>query len=170
MNINENLNIFIANTDSHVRAQYCKYLHVHGFNNIQLYDNRKSCMSQLTTKPDIIFIDNNIIQVYETGKLKKIKDQYPGVFIVFVANHSNMQYAFHALADHTFDYVINGGGEGIMTSAIMHVLEIVSEKSHTTNGVASYKWMKKYNLQKKLTSLFSHLRLQWKSENYFSMS
>jgi len=170
MLINRNLNVFIANRDAHARAKYHKYFQGLGLNNVALYDNSKQCMNQLVRKPDIIFIDNNILTVYEAAKVKKIRNQYPGVFVVFVANRENMQYAFQTLADGTFDYMINGNGEDVMTNAVKHVLEIVSEKPDTTNRRPFSASLKKGGFQKVISSLFHHFRIHGTLENCFSVN
>jgi DNA-binding NtrC family response regulator len=135
--------IFIVDDDIFCREMYAHHIKNLGYTDIVSFDNGQDCINHLTEEPDIILLDHRMEPLDGIELLKKIKRFNPDIYIVLISGQEDMQVAINALKYGAFDYIIKGGNDVEMITAILkkiaNVMELVKEtKPRGLSKVLSY--------------------------------
>jgi CheY-like chemotaxis protein len=102
------LKFFIVDDDAFSRMLYNQQLVNLGYKNNILLDNGVDCIDKLDLKPDVIFLDYGMAPINGIEVLKKVKQENPGINILFISGNKEMQIVNEALNGGAFDYIFKG--------------------------------------------------------------
>ena len=97
--------IFLVENDLFSFDLYRRELQQMGFENIYLFLNGTTCLSNLSQKPEIIFLGHNMDDCTKLEVLKKIKCFDFSIYVIMVSAQENIQFAMSALKIGAFDFI-----------------------------------------------------------------
>lgn len=106
MNTQKNKRTFIVDDDPFWTAMLSQMLTDLGFTNIVTFENGKDCINNLHLNPNLVFLDYQMEDMDGIEVLKKVKDYYPGIGVVFCTAHEDLSVAVDALKYGSFDYLL----------------------------------------------------------------
>jgi DNA-binding NtrC family response regulator len=116
----KNIKIFIVDGDPITRELYRQYLSNMGFGKIDLFENGQECIKKFDKKiPDLVFVDHHLTSADCLEHLKRIKHISPDIYIVFLAEPSEIELAKYALKLGAFDYIIKGEKDEEMIRSVV---------------------------------------------------
>jgi DNA-binding NtrC family response regulator len=99
-------NIFIVDDDPFWSELLKGKLNALGYRNVTCFESGKSCIANLSLKPDIIFLDYQMTGVDGISTLKGIKHYCPSISVVFTTGTSDIKVAVNAMKCGAFDYLV----------------------------------------------------------------
>ncbi len=111
MAANKPLKIFLVDDDPFCLQIVEQHLKNHNYQDITLFSNGTACLNNLTSQPDIIFLDHGMDILDGIEVLKKIKRFNPDIFVVFISSQEEIEIAVSSLKYGAFDYIVKGNNE-----------------------------------------------------------
>lgn len=101
-----NKRTFIVDDDPFWTAMLSQLLKDLGYTNILTFGNGSDCVNNLQLNPNLVFLDYQMEDMDGLEVLKKIKDYYPGINVVFCTSHEDLSVAVNAMKYGSFDYLL----------------------------------------------------------------
>lgn len=131
-----NLKIFILDNDTSTRDRYSNHLKNMGFVNIFQFNNITDCLSKLSHQPNIIIIDQGNEPQQNIDVIKKIKGYNPDIYVVYVTDKNQLQFALQAQRNGAYDFFIKGQNEEYMINElfnrIINIMNLLIKKPITS--------------------------------------
>ena len=105
------IKVFLVDNDLITLNKYRQGLENIGYKDIHLFLNGVICINNLHLKPFIIFLNHPIDESSGFDVLKKIRQQYPNIYVVIMSNQENVNLAVDVLRNGAFDYIVKGDNE-----------------------------------------------------------
>ena len=119
----EDLKVFIVDDDPFCRMMYHQHLLNLGFKESSLFSCGPDCISRLSEKPDIIFIDYDMKPFNGLETLQLIRQYDPNIYLVMLSAQKDIRVAINALKYGAFDYISKGKDDlDMMTKAITNIV------------------------------------------------
>ncbi len=77
-----------------------------GYSNVVNFENGQNCIDNLHFNPNLVFLDYEMDIINGIEVLKKIKEYYPGIGVVFCTAHEDLSVAVDAMQNGSFDYLL----------------------------------------------------------------
>ncbi len=77
-----------------------------GYSNVVNFENGQNCIDNLHFNPNLVFLDYEMDVINGIEVLKKIKEYYPGIGVVFCTAHEDLSVAVDAMQNGSFDYLL----------------------------------------------------------------
>jgi polysaccharide export outer membrane protein len=90
---------------------------------VSLFNSLKECLKNLQDSPDIIFLDQALIEQDGQESIREIKYRHPGLYIVVFSTNSNMKMIVEAFKQGAFDYLIRGEKDMQMIGIVLREIE-----------------------------------------------
>lgn len=139
-----NLKLFIVDDDQFCSSMYERYLKNHHYSDITIFSNGTECLNALYLKPDIIFLDHNMVDINGFEVLKKIKRYDPNIYVIMVSAQQSIDTAVDTLKYGTFDYLVKGN-------------EVCEKMKETIEKIVSIRQEMNQNKFKTIRRFFSFL-------------
>lgn len=114
----DEVNIFLVDDDLFSLSLYEQQLYSLGYTNVHTFSNGADCVNGLSKKPDIIFMDHDMDTMNGYDALKIIKQQQPGIYVVFLSGQEDSAVKATVLQSGAFDYIVKSNQD-------MHRIESV---------------------------------------------
>lgn len=114
--------IFIIDDDPFWTAMISQILTNMGYGNIYTFENGQDCLDHLHLNPNLVFLDYQMEDMDGIEVLKKIKEYYPGIEVVFCTAHEDLNIAVNAIQYGSFEYLLKSN------ATIKEVSEILYQK------------------------------------------
>ena len=98
--------IFIVDDDPFWNIRMTLMLNNLGYTNVVSFESGEDCINNLHLKPGIIFLDYQMKAMDGLEVLRRAKDYFPGIDIVFCTANENMGVAINAMKSGSFDFLI----------------------------------------------------------------
>lgn len=96
-----------------------------GFNDITTFSRSEDFLTQLSDKPELIFLDQNMEPICGVELLKEIKRFDPSIYVVIVSAQENLNIETNVFQHGAFDFVVKGEGEQEKIKKIIYkIIEI----------------------------------------------
>lgn len=129
MSNSHTLKIFIVDDDMFCRELYQKHLRNIGIDDISAFESGEECLKHLYIKPDVIFIDYNMIPYNGIELMKRIRAINPDIQLLLISGQKDIKVAVQALRNGAFDYIIKGDKDLEMityaTSRLRTIVKII---------------------------------------------
>jgi DNA-binding NtrC family response regulator len=101
-----NKRIFIVDDDPFWTTLLHKILTELGHTNIITFSNGKECIEKLHLNPELIFLDYQMEEMDGLDVLKKIKEYFPGIGVIFCTAYEDISVAVNAMEYGSYDYLL----------------------------------------------------------------
>jgi FixJ family two-component response regulator len=98
--------IFIVDDDPFWNIRMTQMLTNLGYTNIVSFESGEGCINNLHLNPVIIFLDYQMKAMDGLEVLRRAKDYFPGINIVFCTAKEDMGIAINAMKSGSFDFLI----------------------------------------------------------------
>lgn len=98
--------IFIVDDDPFWNMKMTQILTKLGYTNIVSFESGEDCINNLHQNPAILFLDYQMKAMNGLEVLSRVKDNLPGIKIVFCTANENMGVAISAMKSGSFDFLI----------------------------------------------------------------
>jgi DNA-binding NtrC family response regulator len=122
METNNLLKVFLVDDDPYCLRLYGRMLNNLSVTRIHCFSKSSDCLEQLTSQPDLIFLDYNMDNLNGIDILKKIKRFDPNIPVIFISGQKEIKVAVNALKYGAFDYLTK---ENVDEPKIKHCLDKV---------------------------------------------
>jgi len=122
---------FIVDDDPFWVAMLTQMLTNLGYENIITFSNGKDCVDHLHLNPNLVFLDYQMENMNGLEVLKKVKDYFPGIGVVFCTAHEELSIAVSAMKNGSFDYLLKSNATKKEVSSIIERMgekQIFAEK------------------------------------------
>jgi len=121
--------VFIVDDDESYRQYISTFLSHFNYEVIG-FENGTECLRNLKLNPNFIILDHNLgNDVDGLELLRLIKDQKPGIPIIYLSGQQNVTKAVQALKLGSIEYIEKNGGTLIQLKSIVEELEGKKRKS-----------------------------------------
>ncbi|MCW3120629.1 MAG: histidine kinase [Flavipsychrobacter sp.] len=118
----EDLKVFIVDDDPFCRMMYHQHLLNLGFKENSLFSSGPECISKLSEKPDIIFIDYDMKPFDGLETLQLIRQYDPNIYLLMLSAQKDIRVAINALKYGAFDYISKGKDDlNMITKAVNNI-------------------------------------------------
>lgn len=133
MKTTTDIKIFLVNSNLFYLNIYEQSFKKLGYNDVTIFLNGTDCINELVQKPDIIFMDDTMIDMSGSELLKQVKSLNPNIYVVLGIDPVEIKTAVNTLNYGVFDYIIKGEdeiakAEGILLR-ISKLRDIIKRKS-----------------------------------------
>jgi len=97
---------FIVDDDPFWTALFTQMLTELGYKDIITFSSGKDCLDHLHLNPKLIFLDYQMEEMDGLEVLQKIKDNFPGIGVVFCSAHEDLSVAVNAMKSGSIDYLV----------------------------------------------------------------
>lgn len=97
---------FIVDDDPFWTTMLTQMLADLGYSNVVNFENGQNCINNLHFNPNLVFLDYEMDVINGIEVLKKIKEYYPGIGVVFCTAHEDLSVAVDAMQNGSFDYLL----------------------------------------------------------------
>ncbi|MEI6264583.1 MAG: response regulator [Sphingobacteriia bacterium] len=97
---------FIVDDDPFWTTMLTQMLSDLGYSNVVNFENGQNCIDNLHFNPNLVFLDYEMDIINGIEVLKKIKEYYPGIGVVFCTAHEDLSVAVDAMQNGSFDYLL----------------------------------------------------------------
>jgi DNA-binding NtrC family response regulator len=111
---------FIVDDDPFWTAILTQILTDLGYENIVTFSNGKDCIDNLHLNPSLVFLDYQMEDLDGLEVLKKIKNYFPGIGVVFCTAHEDLSVAVSAMKNGSFDYLLKSNASKKEVASIVH--------------------------------------------------
>lgn len=133
MEIKNELNIFLVDDDPSSLALYEMHLKSLGYQNVWKFDSGMDCISSLSLKPDVVFLDYRMPVMDGVEVLKVIKQRDPDIYVVFVTGDTDMKTAATSLKYGAFDFIQKGSDcTERIEGALNRIIDVKTVKAKKT--------------------------------------
>lgn len=133
MKTTTDIKIFLVNSNLFYLNIYEQSFKKLGYNNVTIFLNGTDCINELAQKPDIIFMDDTMIDMNGSELLKQIKLLNPNIYVVLGIDAQEIKTAINTLNYGVFDYIIKGEDEMVKAENILlrisKLRDIIKRKS-----------------------------------------
>ena len=98
--------IFIVDDDPFWNIRMTLMLNNLGYTNVVSFESGEDCINNLHLKPGIIFLDYQMKAMDGLEVLRRAKDYFNDIDIVFCTANENMGVAINAMKSGSFDFLI----------------------------------------------------------------
>ena len=123
------LKIFIADSDELCGKIYKEHINRFGYAQVVLFNSLQECLNCLKDSPDIIFLDQKLIEDHGKESIRETKYRHPGLHIVVFSTNSNMKQVVDAFKQGAFDYLIRGEKDMQMIDIILREISAKVDKA-----------------------------------------
>lgn len=135
MVINRSLKIFLVDDDPFCLSIYEQHLSNLGIQSVTCFADGSNCLNNLTSQPDVIFLDHGMDILNGIEVLKKIKRFNPDIYVVFLSGQEDIETAVNSLKYGAFDYIMKGNNEmGRITQVLTKICEIKEMLANSRPG------------------------------------
>jgi DNA-binding NtrC family response regulator len=106
MKINNIKRTFIVDDDPFWTTMLTQMLADLGYTNVVSFKDGKGCIDHLHFNPNLVFLDYEMDILNGIDVLKKIKEYYPGIGVVFCTAHEDLSVAVDAMQNGSFDFLL----------------------------------------------------------------
>ena len=99
------LKIFLVDDDEFCLNLYQQFLNKLGHSEVVCYKTGKTCLDNITQRPDIIFLDYNMEDMNGIDVLHSIKEFDNEITVIFISGQDEIDIAVNALKYGAFDYI-----------------------------------------------------------------
>jgi len=129
----QNINrIFIVDDDPFWTGMLSQILKDIDYNNIVTFSNGKDCVDNLHLNPNVVFLDYQMEDMNGLEVLRKVKNYYPGIRVVFCTATEDLGVAINAMKNGSFDYLLKSNAT---KKEVASIIESMSEKKKFTDKV-----------------------------------
>lgn len=100
-----NTRIFLVDDDLYVLLILEKILRDLGYRDIYLFKSGKECLNYIHLNPHVVFLDYEMDGLNGLEVLKKIKDYYPGIRVLFTTSHEDLNLAMQSIRGGSSDFL-----------------------------------------------------------------
>ena len=100
--------IFLVDDDPYWTTMLTQILKELGYTNIITYSTGADCLNHLHLNPALVFLDYKMDEMDGLEVLKKIKDYYPGIGVIFCTAYEDLSVAVSAMEYGSHDYLLKG--------------------------------------------------------------
>ncbi|SOD79277.1 response regulator [Spirosoma fluviale] len=111
MESNRSLSIFILDDNPFCGTITEQYVRTLGYTNVTLFTEAEVCLSQLTKKPDIIFLDCQVRACDCIDTVRKIGRINPHIYLVVLADQENIETVRQSRKYGAFDCIVKGNDD-----------------------------------------------------------
>lgn len=133
MKTTTDIKIFLVNSNLFYLNIYEQSFKKLGYNDITIFLNGTDCINELVQKPDIIFMDDAMIDMSGSELLKQVKSVNPNIYVVLGIDPVEIKTAVNTLNYGVFDYIIKGEDEMAKAEGILlrisKLRDIIKRKS-----------------------------------------
>ncbi len=133
MKTTTDIKIFLVNSNLFYLNIYEQSFKKLGYNNVTIFLNGTDCINELVQKPDIIFMDDTLIDMTGSDLLKQVKSINPNIYVVLGIDAVEIKTAVNTLNYGVFDYIIKGEDEMAKAEGILlrisKLRDIIKRKS-----------------------------------------
>ena len=126
--------ITIVDDDHFVSEMYNHHLKNEGYKNVSVCNDGTELLAQLTSNPEIIFLDYQMDNINGFDLLQKIKRFDPNIIVVMVSGQGDMNIAIDSLKYGAFDYIIKGKSDTENMTAVLDRIEIYLKQLTSSNS------------------------------------
>ncbi len=123
----KNFKIFLVDDDAFNLALTQYHLKSLGYDETVLFSSGTDCLNQLTSRPQVIFLDHNMDDISGFEVLKKIKRFDANIFVVMLSGQENMATTIDSLKFGAFDYIIKGDNAPKRITDVMKRITSIQE-------------------------------------------
>ena len=116
---------FIVDDDPFWTAMLSQMLVDLGYSNVVSFENGQNCIDNLHLNPNLVFLDYEMDIINGIEVLKKIKEYYPGIGIVFCTAHEDLSVAVDAMENGSFDYLLKSNAT---KKELLRIISNMNEK------------------------------------------
>jgi len=109
-----------------------KYLLSIGCEDLSTYENGEACLTDLSLRPNIIFLDYYMDSLNGSEVLNKIKRFDPNIFVVMISGQEEVQTAVDFLKDGGFDYLKKGDDDMKNVEEVLKKIIQIKELTEAT--------------------------------------
>jgi DNA-binding NtrC family response regulator len=120
--------IFIVDDDPFWNRKMTHTLTNLGYSNIVSFESGEDCISNLHLNPVIIFLDYQMKAVDGLEVLRKAKQYFPSIDIIFCTANEDMGLAINAMKQGSFDFLIKHKVTEGQISSLMENLSMAEEE------------------------------------------
>jgi DNA-binding NtrC family response regulator len=121
--------IFIVDDDLFWIEIFTKILKDIGYSNVHVFTSGEACIENLHNHPEIIFLDYQMGNIDGISALKKIRDYYPGVFVIFTTGMEDLKIAVEAMKNGAFDVLLKQGVTKEEVEALIQRMQTTDSKA-----------------------------------------
>ena len=114
--------IFLVDDDPFWTAMVYEILTDLGYNNTVCFSKGSECLKHLHLNPEIVFLDYQMDDMNGIEVLKKIKEHYPGIQVIFCTAYEDLSVAVDAMQYGSHDYLLKSNANIKEVNAIMESL------------------------------------------------
>ena len=119
------IKIFLVDDDVFCLNLYKQGIKNLGYLDITIFEDGQSCIDNLSQKPDVIFLDQNMDGLNGFEVLKRIKSFDPNIYIIMVSAQEDIKTALSSFKYRVFDYIVKGDDEiNKMKNVLIRINEI----------------------------------------------
>jgi DNA-binding NtrC family response regulator len=104
----ERAKIFVVDDDPYIAEMYTQTLQNLGCRNVTVYRDGESCVKDIHTNPDLIFLDQNMNALSGIRVLKIIRKFEYTTNVVLITSDESVGLAMEAIRYGAHDYIIKG--------------------------------------------------------------
>ena len=98
--------IFVVDDDPFLTAYLTQTLNNIGYHNVNVFESGGKCLNQIHHNPEIIFLDYQMDDMDGLEVLKKVKDYFPGINVIFTTALEDLSVAVRSISDGSFDFLL----------------------------------------------------------------
>lgn len=118
------MRIFLVDDDAFCMNIYKQHLNSLGYYDVMSFSNGPDCLNNLSSKPDVIFLDHGMDYLTGLEVLKKIRTYDPGIFVVLLSGQANLLTAVKALKLGATDYIVKGAYELVNITKVLNAIKV----------------------------------------------
>lgn len=114
--------IFLVDDDPFWTAMIYKILSDLDYTNTICFSNGSECLDYLHLNPALVFLDYQMDDMNGIEVLKRIKDHYPGIKVIFCTAYEDLSVAVDAMHYGSHDYLLKSNANIKEVNSIMESL------------------------------------------------
>jgi polysaccharide export outer membrane protein len=123
----KNFKIFLVDDDAFNLNLTKLHLHTLGYKDVTLYENGTDCLNNLTSKPQVIFLDHHMDDLLGFEVMKKIKRFDSNIYVVMLSGQEDISTAVDSLKFGAFDYIIKDERSMKRVTDVMNRITAIQE-------------------------------------------
>lgn len=105
------MKIFLVHGDPFSLNIYKDELENSGYTDISMHHSTQACISHLSEKPDVVFLDHNMEETDGVELIKKIRHQHCETYVVIVPGRRPMSSPQRTMNHGAYEQILNGDNE-----------------------------------------------------------
>ncbi|MFB9296389.1 response regulator [Persicitalea jodogahamensis] len=111
--------IFIIDDDPFWTAILTQHLNEMGYANIKTFESGELASAEITSNPDLVFLDFQLGSEDGLDVLQQIKGYNPGIGVIFCTGYEDLGVAISAMEYGSLDYLLKGNASKEVVGKIM---------------------------------------------------